>query len=153
MQLFPTNQKEALEFVVMLFIQMGVFIFTFVALNFLVFRPYLKIRERRKALTSEAQEQAQQLNQKTDAMVQNYESKLQEARQQGLGFKEKTRLSGETEAREILSHARLQAESATEKTRQEIAKQVQEAENKLQQYSKELSQDMAEKLLGRKVSA
>src|SRR5918996_955956 len=77
-----------------LFYQMGIFLFTFISLNFLVFKPVMRIIERRKALTAGAQKEALALDEKTQGMIETHRQKMQEARTQGLALKEKFKKEG-----------------------------------------------------------
>jgi len=136
-----------------LFFQIGIFLFTFIVLNFLVFRPVLRLIDRRKALTVGAEHDAEVLQEKTQAMMDTHQQKLQEARVQGLSLKEKSKKEGEAEAATISTQAQREHEAALEKTRAEISQQSKEAQLKLRSLSRDLSREMAEKLLGRKVAS
>ena len=133
------------------FIQLVIFLFTFISLNFLVFQPVLRIIAKRRELTQGAEKEAAQLDAKTEGMIESYTHKIQSARNQGLSQKEKFRKEGETQASEILKKAHQEMETALEATRQELLSQSKEAQLALKKYSRDLSQEMAEKLLGRKV--
>ncbi|MFO1463024.1 MAG: ATP synthase F0 subunit B [bacterium] len=136
-----------------LFVQIGVFLFTFIVLNFLVFRPVLRLMERRKSLTVGAEHEAEVLGEKTQKLIETHQGKMQEARNQGLALKEKSKKEGEAEANALSAQAHQELEATLEKTRSEIAQQSKEAQLKLRSLSRELSREMAEKLLGRKVAS
>jgi F-type H+-transporting ATPase subunit b len=135
------------------FIQMGIFLFSMALLNFLVFRPVLKILAKRKELTEDARLEAARLDIETQAMVESYAGKIQEARGAGLKVKEGLTQEGEGKARELLAGARQDMESSLEKNRREILDEAKQAQLALRKYSRDLSKEMAEKLIGRKVSA
>lgn len=136
-----------------IFFQIGIFLFTFIVLNFLVFRPILRLLDRRKALTLGAEHDAELLNEKTQAMVETHQQKIQEARLQGLSLRDKAKKEGEAEAQAIAGKAHQEWETALQKTRAEISQQSKEAQLKLRSLSRDLSREMAEKLLGRKVAS
>jgi F-type H+-transporting ATPase subunit b len=136
-----------------LFFQIGIFLFTFIILNFLVFRPVLRLMDRRKALTQGAVHEAQVLNEKTQAMMETHHQKIHAARHQGLVLRDKARKVGEGEANVISAQAQQELEATLEKARAEISQQSKEAQLKLRSLSRELSKEMAEKLLGRKVAS
>lgn len=135
-----------------IFFQIGIFVFTFIVLNFLVFRPILRLLDRRQALTQGAEHDAELLNEKTQAMVDTHQQKIQEARLQGISLRDKAKKEGEAEAQAIASKAHQDWEAALQKTRTEISQQSKEAQLKLRSLSRDLSREMAEKLLGRKVA-
>ncbi len=135
------------------FVQLGIFLFTFICLNFLVFQPVLRILQRRRELTVGSEKEAAEINLKTETLVENYGQKMHEARNQGLLLKDKFKKSGEAESGEILKMARQELEAKLETQRQELSTQSKEAQLVLKKYARDLSTEMAEKLLGRKVAA
>ena len=136
-----------------LFFQMGIFLFTFISLNFLVFRPVMRLIDRRKALTSGAQKEALALDEKTEALIETHRGKMQEARVQGLALKDKFKKEGEVEAASIAAKTQQEVEATVEKARSEIVRESKEAQLVLRKLSRDLAKDMAEKLLGRKVAS
>lgn len=133
--------------------QLLIFLSVFFFMNFLVFQPVLRLLKRRKELTVGATREAEELNTRTETMVQDYTQKLEAAHQQGLAFKEKFKKEGEAQAGEVLAQARQEMDASLEKARQEVQSQSKEAQLILRKHSRDLSREMAEKLLGRKVSA
>jgi F-type H+-transporting ATPase subunit b len=136
-----------------LFFQMGIFLFTFISLNLLVFKPILRIIERRKALTAGAEKEALVLDEKTQGLIETHRKKMQEARTQGLALKEKFKKEGETEAASLAAKVQGEVEASVENARSEISRESKEAQLVLRKLSRDLSKDMAEKLLGRKVAS
>ncbi|MCC7344605.1 MAG: ATP synthase F0 subunit B [Deltaproteobacteria bacterium] len=136
-----------------IFFQIGIFLFTYIILNFLVFRPILRLLDRRKALTVGAEHDAQALNEKTQALMETHQQKIQEARLKGLALRDKAKKEGEGEAGALAAKAHQELEAALEKARAEISQQSKEAQLKLRSLSRDLSREMAEKLLGRKVAS
>lgn len=135
------------------FIQWGLFLYTFLVLNFLVFRPVMRILQRRRELTIGAEQEAEVLNDKTEALIAEHTQKMQEARSKGIALKEKNKKEGETEANALLATSREELEKSLHQARQEIASESKEAQLALRKYSREMGEELAEKLLGRKVSA
>lgn len=136
-----------------LFYQMGIFIFTFISLNFLVFQPILRIIERRKALTAGAEKEALVLDEKTQGLIESHRQKMQEARSQGIALRDKFKKEGESEAAKIAAQVQQEVESSVERARSEISRESKEAQLVLRKLSRDLSKEMAEKLLGRKVAS
>jgi len=135
------------------FVQMGIFIFVLISMRILIFRPILRILVRRKELTEGAQEEAEALDIKTEALVQKYESQMKGAREEGLELKGALTKEGEGEANQLLAQARKELDQEIENQRQALGAEAKEAQLALRKYSRDLSSEMAEKLLGRKVSA
>lgn len=134
------------------FVQAGLFLLTYAVLNFLVFKPVLRIIERRKQLTLGAEQESAELNGRAETLIQEYTQGLQEARSQGIALKEKFQKEGQEESQALLTRAREEMEVQMEKARQEISKETKEAQLGLRKYTRELSRELAQKLLGRKVS-
>lgn len=133
--------------------QLLIFISVFIFMNFLVFQPVLRILKRRKELTLGATRDAEALNSRSEADLQAYQHKIEEAQTQGLALKEKNKKAGEGQAQEILGKARQEIEATLEQGRQQIQSEAKEAQLILRKHSRDLSVEMAEKLLGRKVGA
>lgn len=136
-----------------LFYQMGIFLFTFISLNFLVFKPVLRLIEKRKALTVGAEREALVLDEKTQALIETHKQKTHEARVQGIALKEKLKKEGEAQAAALSSTAQKDFEAKVEVSRSEISRESKEAQLVLRKLSRDLSKEMAEKLLGRKVAS
>jgi len=84
--------------------------------------------------------------------MREHDEKMSQARQQGINLKESTKKAGEAQAQQILDQARGEVDGVLEKTRQEIQRESKSAQLQLRQYTQGLSKDLAEKLLGRKVT-
>lgn len=135
------------------FVQAGLFILTYLVLNFCVFKPVLRIIARRRELTLGAERESAELNARAETLIQEYTRGLQEARAQGIALKDKSLKEGQEESQVLLTQAREELEAHMEKTRQEISKETVEARLGLRKYTRELSRELVQKLLGRKVSA
>jgi F0F1-type ATP synthase, subunit b len=132
--------------------QILIFLFVFISLNYLVFQPVLRILQRRKELTQGAIREAELLNVRSEEALKVYRQKVEEAHQQGLLLKEEGKKAGEAQVNEILGNSRSEIEAALEKSRQQVQTESKEAQLILRKHSRDLSIEMAEKLLGRKVS-
>lgn len=135
------------------FIQMGIFLATLFFLNFLIFRPVLRLIAKRKEITEGYRAEAQRLESQTQELVSQVESKMKQAREAGIAQKGQVTREGETEAQDILEQARNDLEENLQRHRQAIQSECKEAQLSLRKHTQEISEEMAEKLLGRKVSA
>ena len=134
------------------FVQVGLFLFTYVVLTYLVFKPVLRILERRKQLTIGAEQQAAEISTRTENLIREHSEKLQGARREGIALKEKFQKEGQAEANEIVGRAREEMEGELLSARKVMVQDRKEAQLVLRKYARELSQELAQKLLGRKVS-
>lgn len=135
------------------FVQVGLFIFTYLVLNFLVFQPVLRILDRRKKLTVGSEKEAAELNTRTETLIREHADKLQGARREGIALKEKFQKEGQEEANVLVNQARDEMETEVAKARQELHQESKEAQLVLRKYTRELSQELAQKLLGREVKS
>lgn len=133
--------------------QLAIFIFTFLALHALVFKPVLRILERRRDLTVKVEAEAGELNVQAAELLQSCQHQIEAAREKGIALKEALRKEGEKQAEQLLLQARHESELYAEKTRQEILRQTQAARLVLQGQSEEFSKHVVAKILGKKVSA
>jgi F-type H+-transporting ATPase subunit b len=135
------------------FVQLGIFLFTLTCMHLLIFRPVLRLMAKRKEVTEGYRHRAEDLDSQTEQMVAHYEAKLKSAREEGLALKGKLTKEGEEAARALLDQARQGVEQELAKNRQALQAEAKEAQLTLRKYSRQLSVAIAEKLLGRKVSA
>lgn len=133
--------------------QLGIFIVVYFILKFLVFNPVLKIIEKRRELTVGMEQQAKDFSGKTEKLIEEYSQNIQKARQQGIEVRDVLRKEGEAQAGGLMAKAREELEASGEKSRQTLSQETKTAEATLQDYSRKLSTELAEKLLGRKVSS
>jgi F-type H+-transporting ATPase subunit b len=122
-------------------------------LNFLIFRPVLRLIAKRKEITAGYREEAQRLESQAQELVSQVESKMTQARDSGIAQKGEVTREGEVEAQDILEQARSDLEENLQRHRQAIQSECKEAQLSLRKHTQEISREMAEKLLGRKVSA
>lgn len=135
------------------FVQLGIFLITLSFLHLLIFRPVLRLIAKRKEVTDGYRSRAEQLGTQTEEMVGRYEASLKSAREEGLALKGKLTKEGEEAARKLMDDARRKVEHQLGQNRQALQAESKEAQLTLRKYSRQLSQTIAEKLLGRKVSA
>lgn len=134
------------------FVQLGVFLVSLIFMNYLIFRPVLRLVARRKEITEGFRGEAEHLDGETEQLVAQYEENLRKAREDGLVEKGVLTKQGEEEGRLLLGQVRGQIDQSLENNRREIVAQSKEAQLSLRKHSRDLSEEMAEKLLGRKVS-
>ncbi len=127
------------------------FLLLLLILNALLYKPIrtiLKQRAERVAgLTSEAQKAQADMIQKE----QDYRNRLQQARKEGFEQKNLFKLEGQEEEKRLLQQANQKIEAEMTQNRQKIAQQVEEARKTLSGEVASFSQEIAQKILGRKI--
>lgn len=129
------------------FVQLGIFLLVAVALNALVFRPVFRIMALRRERTKGEMEKIEKLKQKTEAMLVEYEKKLQGAKREAFQMKEAIRKEGEAQAQQLLQEARSAGRTELEQVKKELEASVDQARQKLQGEAANLSEMMVEKIL------
>lgn len=139
-QLFPDET---------VFIQLAIFLLVLVGLNHFVFKPVLKLIRLRKERTEGEKGRLEELQEKTEGLVREYESKIVLAKQEGFKIKEGIRREGEALGQKVVQEAKQASLSQLEKIKKEIEKETEGATKQLEREAEVLSQTLAEKVLGR----
>jgi|SRR5262245_37533105 len=134
-----------------LFFQLGVFLTVLFALNFLLFKPLLKVMDKRKAATEGVKEEVARLRQEADLKLREYEDKINQAKLQGAAGKEKIKKTGEDEASRIIAKARKDSDTHLKEVQSALAKEASEARLMLRKSVEQLGKEMAERVLEKKL--
>lgn len=139
-QLFPDRT---------LFIQLGIFLAVVFSLNQFVFKPVLKILKLRRLRTEGDRKKIEEVAQKTQNLIKEYEAKMQEAKKEAFQIKEALRKEGHEQSLNIVQEARQASTAQIEKIKKEIAAAGSQATAQLESQAENLSRQIAEKVLGR----
>jgi F-type H+-transporting ATPase subunit b len=119
----------------------------------LLFRPYLKMRDKRAAGIEGARAEASQMTAEAGARVADYEQKLTVARNRALEERRTIRTQAAERQRELTEAARAESTAALDQAKARIASETATARGALRPHATQVADDMAAKLLGRKVRA
>ncbi len=133
-------------------IQFVLFALLFFAARALLFRPYMKLREQRRAGMEGARDEAARMSSQADAALADYETKLGAARRKA--GEESAKIRGEAAAheREVTGAARSKAMAAMDEAQAQVRTQTEAARAELMPQADALARAMASKLLGREVA-
>jgi F-type H+-transporting ATPase subunit b len=134
-----------------LFIQMGLFLSLIFVLNILLYKPILSIIERRKKQLEESENEIKLFNESVEKRVAEYEDKLRQAKIKGSELKKEIIQEGVNQAKNIVDVVRNEIPVLTRDFQQKMDKEVEKAKLILDSHSKELSLEIARKVLGRPV--
>src|SRR5688572_4030548 len=95
-------------------VQFALFLVLFLITNTLLFKPYLALRERRRAGIDGAKAEAERMTAQADARLADYQKQLSIARNRAAEQGRKIRQDAATHEREVTDKARATAQSATE---------------------------------------
>lgn len=135
----------SLVLIVILFI-----IFVFL-LNRVLFKPVGRILDERENLTDGARAEARAAARQHQNRLDDYESRITQARAQSFRFLEQRRASAIQERIRIIDEAKHRAAEELASAKEEIARQAAEAKAMLEGEARFLSQQISRSLLGRTV--
>jgi F-type H+-transporting ATPase subunit b len=135
-----------------LFVQWALFLIMMAICSRYLFKPYLKLRDERRANNEGAREEAQSMKKRALEMVESYDQQLQRARLRGAEERQRLRAEGAGYERETLGAARDEAHKALEAARQRISTEAATAREQLEAQSATLSRQIVRKILGREVA-
>lgn len=134
-----------------LLFQIVIFLFLWFVLNRLLFRPFLALIEERERRTEGVKSEAASLTDEGARLRAEYQEKIERARNEGYRVKENLLQQARQERERILSRTREEAASMLEKTKDEIRGEMQKERELSAREAEIIAQEMAGKVLGRKV--
>ena len=134
-----------------LLIQMIIFLSLIFVLNFLLYKPILAIIDRRKKQLEESENEIKLFNESVEKRVAEYEEKLKQAKIKGSELKKEIIQEGVNQAKNIVDVVRNEIPVLAREFQQKMDNEVQKAKLILDGHSKELSLEIARKVLGRPV--
>jgi len=134
-------------------IQLVLFLIVALIGSRLLFRPYLRMRDERSAGIEGARDEAARLSAEADARLAHYEREIASARAKAQDERRTMRTDAAARQREATETARAQAASAFENARLRVERETNAARQQLMPRAAQTAEEIAGKLLGRKVDA
>lgn len=134
------------------FVQFGLFLLLFVVANKLLFKPYLDLRERRKAGIEGARAEAERMTATADAKLADYEKQLAVARDRANEEGRKVRAEAAAHEKDVTDKARSEAQKAIDEATAKMKQETEAARLQLLPQANTLARQIASKLLGREVA-
>ena len=135
-----------------LFIQLAIFLASFLVLRALVFKPYLQLLALRRERTIGLQEKAAKDMERAVKLEADYENFMRAERKRIAQWSDDERRKIAEDERRIVQSAREAAADELLAVRKKIATDAEQARRELTPLVNEYSSQIASKLLGRKVS-
>ncbi|HLT39112.1 MAG TPA: hypothetical protein VK034_22665 [Enhygromyxa sp.] len=132
-----------------IFLQALLFLFLLAVLNFLLFKPWLEIKERRAKRIGGALEDAAELRERAAASERDYAARLVKARDQAMGIRSDRRREAEEREAEIVNVARRDAAASLESRKAMLSGEVEQARAELEGRVESLARDITTQVLGR----
>jgi F-type H+-transporting ATPase subunit b len=133
-------------------VQFVLFVLLYLVANALLFQPYLKLRERRKAGIDGAREEATRMTAQADAKLAEYEKSLAVARERAGEEGRKVRLEAAAHETDVTEKARASAQQAIDAAQSKMRAETDAARGQLMPQAESLARSIASKLLGREVA-
>ncbi len=133
------------------FVQIASFLLLLYLLNRLVFTPFRLLLEEREQRTEGVEAETESLLEEGKRLRAEYENKIARARGAGTAIKEAIRQEALEARGRILDQAQEEAARVLERARGEIRGAVQKAREIVAEEAEVIAQQIAEKILGRKI--
>ena len=127
------------------------FIILIFVLDFILFKPILRMRERREELISGTEEESKQREEETERIIEEYNRKIREANLNGRMKREQLREEGLGREKEIFKKVREETASVLKDTQTQIEKEMNNTRESLKSQAQLLASQVAKKILGREV--
>lgn len=131
--------------------QLAIILILMVALSSLAFKPFLRVVEERKDWIEGAEKKARALQQRSEELMERYQDSMSAAQAQGASIREEIRKEGLTQETEILQKAMEEANQFLEGMKGKIREESRAARASLRLQARNLSRELAEKMLGRSI--
>ncbi len=134
-----------------LFVQMATFLALIFILNYLLFKPILSIIDRRKKQLAELENEIKLFKDSVDKKAAEYDEKLNSAKTKGSELKKEIIGEGAKQAKSIVDAVRNEIPLMAQESQKKMDKEMQAAREILTGQSRQLSLEIAEKVLGRRM--
>ncbi len=135
-----------------IFIQIALFLLTWFFLARFVFSPFQRLLEDREQRTAGMKIKADTLLEEADRLRIQYEERITRAKEEGNSLKEEIRQETLQAGEQLLTQAQADAARFLQTARQQIQEEMQKSQKLVLQEAEAVAQEMAEKILSRKVT-
>ncbi|MBW2600118.1 MAG: ATP synthase F0 subunit B [Deltaproteobacteria bacterium] len=130
-------------------IQMANFLLLIFILNFLLYKPVLKIIERRNKKIEESNEEVMSLDETIERKIAEYEEKIRQARAAAVAQRDEIEEEGTEQGKVITGKVRDEISKKMEAFKADMQKEVDEAMGVLRDQTRTIAGEISEKVLGR----
>lgn len=132
-------------------IQMANFIVLIFILNILLYKPILKIIDKRNRQLEESDEEVKRLQETVDQRMAEYEEKVRQAKLGAMDEKNSIQQEGSKAGEKIIEEGKSEILRMIEEFQAKLGKEIDEARGILKNRSQKISIEVAEKVLGRSI--
>ena len=134
------------------FVQFGLFLLLYVVSNQLLFKPYLRLRQRRTEGIDGARAEAERMTAQADSKLADYEKQLAAARSRANEEGRKVRAEASQHEKDVTDKARGEAQKSIDEATAKMRQETEAARLQLLPQANQLAKQIASKLLGREVA-
>lgn len=134
------------------FVQFGLFLLLLIISNKLLFQPYLKLRERRKAGIDGARAEGERMTAQAVAKGVDYDKQYAQALNRANEESRKVRAEAAANEKEVTDKARAEAQKAIDEATAKMRQETEAARLQLLPQANQLAKQIASKMLGREVA-
>ncbi len=135
-----------------IFIQIGLFLLIWFFLARFVFTPFQRLLGEREQRTEGMKAEAEKLLEEAEQLRIQYEDRITKAKGEGNSIKEGIRQEALQAREELVTQAQKEAARFLQTARQQIQEEMQKGRQLVVQEAEVIAQEMAEKVLARKVT-
>ncbi|HVH99238.1 MAG TPA: ATP synthase F0 subunit B [Enhygromyxa sp.] len=132
-----------------IFLQALLFLFLLVVLNFVLFQPWLEVKERRAKRIGGALEDAAELRERATATERDYVARLAKARDEAMTIRSDRRREADEQEAAIVGDARREAAASLDARKAVLSREVEQARAELSGRVDSLAQNITSQVLGR----
>ncbi len=133
------------------FYQMANFIILIVVLNFILYKPLLKILDARNEKLAASDQEVKDLNAAIEKKVAEYEEKIRQAKLEAMNQRNEIQKDGSDQAKQIIDATRGELAKLMEEFQGKLDQEISQAKLVLKGQSAGISSEIAEKVLGRRL--
>ena len=130
-------------------IQMANFLLLIFILNFLLYKPVLKIIEKRNKKIEKSNEEVMSLNETVERNIAEYEEKIRQAKANAAAQRDEIKEEGAEQGEMITGKVRDEISKKRGDFKADMEKEVDEARGALRDQTRKIAGDISEKVLGR----
>lgn len=134
-----------------LWIQMVNFLVLIFILYVLLYKPILKIIDKRESVIDESKERVRSLEQAAGDKMAQYDEQLRQARSEAAGQRDELKEEGSQTAKQIMQAARDEIAETISDLKAKMEREREEARAILREKTKDIALEISEKVLGRGV--
>jgi len=130
-------------------IQMANFLLLIFILNFLLYKPVLKIIEKRNKKIEKSNEEVMSLNETVERNIAEYEEKIRQAKADAAAQRDEIKEEGTEQGKMITGKVRDEISKKIGDFKADMEKEVDEARGALRDQTRTIAGEISEKVLGR----